>query len=80
MNVHVVLHGTVKHLYHHGDILGFGNTRGTVIVFEGTPPPPDPPDPPGPGPEPDPHEPLVKDKFPWVLYASKFRKRGNKNG
>ena len=65
-----------------GDVLGFGNTRGTVIVYEGTPVPPDPPDPPDPpGPGPDPHEPIVRDKFPWVLYADKFRrKRGSKNG
>ena len=77
----MVLHGIVKRLCHHGDILGFGNTRGTVIVYEGTPVPPDPPEPPGPEPPgPDPHQAIVRDKFPWVLYASKFRKRGNKNG
>ena len=63
-------------MYLHGDALGFGNTRGTVIVYEGTPVPPDPPEPPGP----DPHQAATKSKFPWVLYASKFRKRGNKNG
>lgn len=75
----MVLHGIVKHSYHLGDILGFGNTRGTVIVYEGTPVPPEPPEPPEP--EPPYHYGKTKSKFPWVLYARKFRDdRGVKNG
>ena len=66
-------------MYHHGAILGFGNERGTVIVYEGTPEPPEPPEPPGP--EPPYHEDIKKNKFPWVLISRKLRdKRGNKNG
>lgn len=56
-----------------GDILGFGNTRGTVIYYTGTEPPPEPPEPPEPEPpEPDPHKEAKKHKFNWVLFKRKY--------
>ena len=70
-----VLHGIVRRLYHHGDVLGFGNVRGTVIVYEGTPVPPEPPEPPEPEPDNPESDIEEKSKFPWVLYADKFRKK-----
>ena len=73
--------GSVIHLYHLGDALGFGNVRGTVIVYEGTPVPPEPPEPPEPEPDPPDGDYTIKDNFPWVLYARKFRdKRGGRHG
>ena len=50
------------------DALGIPNVRGTIVHFNGTTPP-EPP-------EPEPTESIKKKKFPWVLYARKFRKRG----
>ena len=50
------------------DALGIPNVRGTIVHYNGTTPP-EPP-------EPEPTESVKKKKFPWVLYARKFRKRG----
>jgi len=58
-------------------LLNIPNERGTIINYDGQPvPPPTPPEPP------DPPFPTAKKKsrFPWVLYAKKFRNRGSKNG
>ena len=42
--------------------LGIPNQRGTIVKYDGSAPPPEPPEPP------------TEKKFPWVLYARKFRK------
>lgn len=44
--------------------LGIPNQRGTIVKYDGSAPPPEPPEPPSE---------IVKKKFPWVLYAKKFR-------
>lgn len=49
-------------------ILGIPNVDNTVIHYDGSIPP-TPPEPPTPTTE------TTKTKFPWVLYANKFRKR-----
>jgi murein DD-endopeptidase MepM/ murein hydrolase activator NlpD len=41
--------------------LGIPNERGTIVKYDGSAPPPEPP------------SEIVKKKFPWVLYARKFR-------
>ena len=47
--------------------LGIPNARGTIVHFDGGVVPPEPPEPPT--------EEIKKHKFPWVLYARKFRGR-----
>ena len=56
-------------------MLGFGNVRGTCVIYDGgpEPPPPPPPEPPEPGPEPHPTDKEYIKKFPWVLYSDKLR-------
>lgn len=50
------------------DALGIPNARGTIVHFDGSVVPPEP--------EPEPEEQEIKKhKFPWVLYARKFRNR-----
>jgi hypothetical protein len=45
------------------DALGIPNVRGTIVHWDSTPPPPPPP--------------VVekKRKFPWAIYARKFREK-----
>lgn len=45
-----------------GDSLLFGNTRGTIVIYGGSPEPPTPTD-------------IKKSKFPWVLYSRKLRNK-----
>lgn len=40
--------------------LGIPNQRGTIVKYDGSAPP-------------EPPEPPTEKKFPWVLYAKKFR-------
>ena len=47
--------------------LGIPNARGTIVHFDGSVVPPEP--------EPEPEQEIKKHKFPWVLYARKFRNR-----
>lgn len=48
--------------------LGFPNIRGTIVKWDSTPPtPPTPPTP----------TVIKKKKFPWVIYAKKFRNKRN---
>jgi murein DD-endopeptidase MepM/ murein hydrolase activator NlpD len=49
-------------------ILGIPNVDNTIVHYDGSIPP-TPPEPPTPTGE------TKKKKFPWVLYANKFRKR-----
>lgn len=49
--------------------LGIPNERGTIIIYDGSVPPTPPPVPP------EPTDDTKKCKFPWVLYANKFRKK-----
>ena len=47
--------------------LGIPNARGTIVHFDGGIVPPEPPEPPT--------EEIKTKRFPWVLYARKFRNR-----
>ena len=47
--------------------LGIPNARGTIVHYDGSVVPPEP--------EPEPEQEIKKHKFPWVLYARKFRGR-----
>ncbi len=50
------------------DALGIPNARGTIVHYDGSVVPPEP--------EPEPEEQEIKkQRFPWVLYARKFRNR-----
>ena len=77
LNVQQHIIGSVLHFWILGAVLGFGNVRGTCVIYDGgvVPPPPPPPEPPKP--EPDPGEGDIddKNKFPWVLYANKLRNK-----
>ena len=48
------------------DALGIPNARGTIVHFDGSVVPPEPP---------TPTEEIKTKRFPWVLYARKFRGR-----
>lgn len=52
------------------NILGIPNVDNTIIEYDGSIDPPDPPDPPEP-----PISFRKKEKFKWVLYSEKLRKR-----
>lgn len=44
------------------DALGIPNVRGTIVHYDGSIPP----------------TPIIKKRFPWVLYAQKLRNRGRR--